>query len=239
METVQKQTFKNQEVVVDNKRYEDCTFSNCKLVYQGGALPVFARCEFPGTGIQLDGPAQQTVKYLRTAYKAGMWSNVDSVLNQLKQGKLANRAKPSPPPPEYTGTNWTFLAVAQALLIGFTILLIAAIWNGNVDAPRGVLENDNQPLVEDFPLNAMPALPDSLAEAYDLETMNQVAQTESYTWVDEESGVVAIPVEDAFAILLEEGLAPAEAAPDEEQEGEDAAEDEAEGEQEEDTNGND
>lgn len=134
--------------------------------------------------------------------------------------------------PEALGQNYGQLAIFAGVAAVIALLAIASTWYGYYYYPLNqVLGGDEaQPLVEQVPLDIMPALPGTLEEAYDIYTANAYAEigeveqglgwlysmedqaagvappegiTFSYEVVDEENGIVRIPFEDAQSILLE------------------------------------
>lgn len=200
MATVQSKQFTNESVVVDGNRYEGCTFTGCTLVYQGGALPVFVRCQFPGTTVGLDAAAYQTITYLKGLYQGGLSLSVERVLQGIVSGELPTPDRPLPPPPAHLGKNWGELMTWQGVLVGATALLALFVWYSYFQFPVGQLA-DNEPIQQEFPIDAMPALPESLARSYDLIRDGQLALLEEYAIVDEATGTVRIPLDEAFAIL--------------------------------------
>jgi hypothetical protein len=208
--TFQKQHFTEEKLAIDGNRYEACIFTNCELVYAGGDLPVFANCTFPGSKIQLGGAAFATVEYLKRLNAAGARSSVDKLIQSIETGTLTDSQRPAPPPASHTGNNYGQLGIIVGVLGVGTLLLLLGIWYSYLVFPYTELLDAEppQPLAVEYPLNGMPALPDSLAEAYDETDLAQSTQLNGYTVVDEETGVVNIPIEDAFNILLNEGVAP-------------------------------
>jgi hypothetical protein len=49
LEPVQRMVFTNQEVVIDGKMFEQCTFTNATLTYNGTGLWSFIGCQFHGS----------------------------------------------------------------------------------------------------------------------------------------------------------------------------------------------
>lgn len=205
MATVTKETYKNSRVEVDGHRFESCTFIQATLVYKGGELPVFDRCEFKSTDVKLEGAADDTMRYLNVLQKSGLWSNVDGVVSSVKQGNLPVTNKPLPPPPLYTGSNYGRLALAIGIFAALTVLVMYFIWYGFLYDPQENLLPD-QPLSVEIPLDVMPVLPDELAEVYDGQVENQTALLEGFGWISEEEGVARVPIDTAIEMVIEEGL---------------------------------
>ena len=50
---------------IDGNEYIDCFFENVSLIYSGGELPAFERCEFDTMRMVFNGPAQRTLTMLQ------------------------------------------------------------------------------------------------------------------------------------------------------------------------------
>ncbi len=208
MATIQAKQFTNENVDVDDNRYENCVFTNCNLVYRGGGLPVFAGCQFPQTTIQLAGEAFQTVTFLKGMRRAGLSAAVDRVTAAISSGNLPMSGSPQPAPALHTGENYGQLFVWQGVFIGGTLLLALAIWYAQFQFPVfGGLEA-GRPLEQEFPIADMPNLPENLARSYDVIRDRQLDLLDNTEWVDEAAGVVRIPVNDAMALLIGGEVAP-------------------------------
>jgi hypothetical protein len=51
--------------IVDDHRFERCTFRDAELVYTGGTPPALIDCSFENARLVFEGPADSTVQYLR------------------------------------------------------------------------------------------------------------------------------------------------------------------------------
>jgi len=206
MATFTKETFRNQQVVVDGNEYIDCTFINCVLVHRGTASPDFIRCTFNGGKIQLEGDATRTTRYLGTLYTVGAVDSVEAVLTRMRKGELPFTQKPAPCPPVATGSNHGRMAIYTGVLVGITLLyLFLFSWAGLTD-PRQRLDETNPaaPLRSQIPLELMPALPDSLAVEYDALNNAHREEIATFDWIDRDAGTVRIPIDAAFDILIEQ-----------------------------------
>lgn len=220
MAVYQNESYTNETIKVDGNRYEACRFTNCVLVYRGGELPGFVRCAFPGTAIQLEEGAYQTLETLNRLYLAGAFGPIDRLIENILTGQLATPDRPNPPPRSHTGNNWGETAFWHGAVAVFTLLVVWGLWYGYLIYPNGVLE-EGEPLAVEYPLEGMPDLPDQLAAAYDAFNADQAARLFGFGWVDEEAQIVRIPLDEAYNILLGEGAQPvleggednAEAAP--------------------------
>jgi hypothetical protein len=102
------------------------------------------------------------------------------------------------------GLNFGEIFVYGLVAVLITVIIVGFTWYGLYWYPLSAVEES--PLVEQVPLEVMPLLPDTLAEAYDIYTDGEIARLESYGYVDEEAGIVHIPVAEAERLLLEEGF---------------------------------
>jgi hypothetical protein len=111
---------------------------------------------------------------------------------------------------ENIGQNYDGLFRWVLGLVSVAVLLAVAYWYGYVLYPRfQVLDDpgpDVQPLQSEIPLDVMPVLPDSLAQEYDTLTANQLERISTFRQL--EGGTVAIPIEDAIQVILEEDQLP-------------------------------
>lgn len=87
LESYQREVFENQTVLLDGKRFIDCTFRNCTLEFRGTSAAVFLgrtvveECDFP----ILDGAAA-TLDFLSTLYTM-MPEYTETMLQQIRQKK--------------------------------------------------------------------------------------------------------------------------------------------------------
>lgn len=204
------QTFKNQAVILDGNRYTLCKFINATLIYQGGELPQFDRCTFQGVTIELRGAAYQTIKYMNGLYRGGVKAPVDEMLEGVRAGLFPPNRRALPPTAEATGVNFSQLGLVSFIAIAVTASIILMMWYGWVWHPeQNILDGPvTQPLSEEIPLEVMPRLPDTLAEAYDLLDDEQAALLLRFGWVEPENLVARIPLENAIDILAQEGALP-------------------------------
>ncbi|NDJ84934.1 MAG: hypothetical protein GYB66_03520 [Chloroflexi bacterium] len=205
MSTIQNKTFSNEVIVVDGNRYEVCSFTNCRLVYQGGELPSFVRCEFEVVNIQLEDSAFNTLKYLTGLYSGGLSEAVEDTLTVVERGKPEEPVGVSQYTALATGTNYAQMALWSIVVIGIGIALIAALVYGYMTYPTNEVLEENEPLKAEIPLDVMPALPDELGDSYDATRADQLEALNSYSWVNEENGIISMPIDDAIDLVLEQG----------------------------------
>ena len=65
------ENFEGQTVELDGNRYTRCKFTNCTIVYGGGAIPVLAHCDFKGETWRFEGAAERTLILLQEFSRAG------------------------------------------------------------------------------------------------------------------------------------------------------------------------
>ncbi len=208
MATYQNERFANQRVDVDGNRYEACIFTDCRLVYRGGDKPSFSGCTFRQTNLQLEDAANRTAQYLQGLYGLGLAFGAERVLNSIEQGDVRAVGVPVPPPAEYTGQNYGKLGLYSAILAVIALLLGTALWYGYYYYPNQVVLNSDpaRPLFNTPLLDLYPVLPESLAETYDAKRAAQQELLNSFGWVDQQGGIVHIPIDDAISIVAEAGV---------------------------------
>ena len=57
--------FTDSQIQLDGKRFSDCSFTRCSLVYSGGVVPTIASCQFDTCRFELVGAAANTVALLK------------------------------------------------------------------------------------------------------------------------------------------------------------------------------
>ncbi|MEO0565618.1 MAG: hypothetical protein AAF125_26155 [Chloroflexota bacterium] len=102
------------------------------------------------------------------------------------------------------GLNFGELFVYSLVAVLITAIIVGFTWYGLYWYPLSVVEE--RPLVEEVPLEIMPRLPSTLEEAYDIYTDGEVGRLSSFGYIDEDAGIVHIPVAEAERLLLDEGF---------------------------------
>ena len=85
MTTYAKESFKNKTIVLDGNSYEECTFDECVLIYEGGNIPELVGCTFENCGWQFSGAAQRTVLFMKALYHGGGESVIEATIEELKK----------------------------------------------------------------------------------------------------------------------------------------------------------
>lgn len=65
---ISKNTFENEEVILDFHEYDTCKFNNCRFVVLGYGAFVLTDCEITDCSFSLAGPAFSTIQTLSTIY---------------------------------------------------------------------------------------------------------------------------------------------------------------------------
>lgn len=82
-------------VEVDGNAYVACTFENVVLVYAGGAPPSFAGCIFREWKFAFEGPAGNTVNFLKSL--APKQSGLSDVIRETFPEAMPSQARPTKP----------------------------------------------------------------------------------------------------------------------------------------------
>ncbi len=79
-------TFNHETVQLDGESYDGCEFKHCRLVYSGGAAPIFSGCKFDDCDWRLEGPAAQTLAHLKAVWGAGGKAVVQGLIKEITGG---------------------------------------------------------------------------------------------------------------------------------------------------------
>jgi hypothetical protein len=90
----QEKTFSGQRVAIDGNTYRDCRFTNGCVLKYGAMTPFFLE---NGTidstcTLQLDGPADVTLKFLAALYQAGFQDKVEALFENIRRNSFSDRA---------------------------------------------------------------------------------------------------------------------------------------------------
>jgi hypothetical protein len=89
-QSLEDEQLQDQDVVLDGNTYRRCTFTRCRLIFQGGAVPLLNDCRFVETEWAFGGAAMRTVGFLNMLYLGGAKQIAESTIKQI-------RAKPKQP----------------------------------------------------------------------------------------------------------------------------------------------
>ncbi|QLG10984.1 hypothetical protein HLB42_09525 [Deinococcus sp. D7000] len=87
MAEFQGRNFQDVEVELDGNKFEDCTFTQCRLIYRGGTPPNLVGCSFDKPMMIFDGPASATLAFLTAMYQGGLSALVEPTLDNIRKGK--------------------------------------------------------------------------------------------------------------------------------------------------------
>jgi hypothetical protein len=86
MTLIKGRTFEEQEVVVDYIHFDDCTFTNCTLIFNGHGLPRFTQCEWNDCSVVMQESASKTLNFLRTFGETSIGHVVVEIASELIGG---------------------------------------------------------------------------------------------------------------------------------------------------------
>jgi hypothetical protein len=73
----------HETVSLDGGHFEDCEFRQCRLVYAGGAPPVFVGCRFDGCEWKFEGAAANTLAHLKIVWGSGGKALVQGLIKEI------------------------------------------------------------------------------------------------------------------------------------------------------------
>lgn len=111
--------------------------------------------------------------------------------------------RPEPPPAENVGKNHRRFILLGALTFSGVAWIFGLYLYSFIFGPTDVLDRGDY-LRTEVNFNLIPALPDNLAEAYDLLREEQLANIEDMG-MSASMGMAIIPIDDAIDFLLENG----------------------------------
>ncbi len=86
MRKVTGKTYGEQRLRVDDTTFDNCIFDKTTLVFGGGSMPIFKGGEFRGVGLDFEGPALETIKFLRLLVLMGGRDLVRAQFELSKRG---------------------------------------------------------------------------------------------------------------------------------------------------------
>ncbi len=96
MRTIEGETFGIQRVIVDGKRFVNCTFNKTELVFRGEVGGGFEGCKLVVPQLTFDGPAARTVRILRTLYTVPQLQPlIENTFAGIRTGNLSVAVPPS------------------------------------------------------------------------------------------------------------------------------------------------
>lgn len=84
------ESFEDERIELHGKSFRGCTFTNCKLVYDGDRSPIFSDNEFVDTRFIFSGAALRTLYFLGNMYHAGEGGEevINSTFADIKNGAV-------------------------------------------------------------------------------------------------------------------------------------------------------
>jgi hypothetical protein len=86
MKTISGRTFKNEEVVLDFRRFEDCKFMECNVIINGHGAFQLIRCTFVGGKFVFGEAAERTVLAMTLLYHAGAQQMIERTFENIRRG---------------------------------------------------------------------------------------------------------------------------------------------------------
>lgn len=75
--------YNHETVHLDGEHFTDCEFRDSRLVYSGGAAPVFDRCKVDACEWRFEGSAADTLAHLKAVWAAGGKSTVQALIKEI------------------------------------------------------------------------------------------------------------------------------------------------------------
>jgi hypothetical protein len=100
MAEFQNETFTNQRVELDGNAYNNCTFVNSQIVYQGTAPVTLQGVKFDNCTWTFDGAAGRTISFMTVLYRGGMAELMEQTFANIRgQPQPAQATQPGPARP--------------------------------------------------------------------------------------------------------------------------------------------
>lgn len=87
LEVISNRTFVNERVDIDGVNFQDCSFSDCIMVFSGKAVFLFERCKTERSQIKYEGAAETTIEALACMYASGMKAYVEGMFELIRNPK--------------------------------------------------------------------------------------------------------------------------------------------------------
>jgi hypothetical protein len=84
------QSFKGERIELHGKSFQDCTFENCELVFDGDRPPTFKDNRFIDTVFVFSGPATRTLYLLSNIFHAGDGGRevIEQTFSDIREHKM-------------------------------------------------------------------------------------------------------------------------------------------------------
>ena len=94
--------FTDETVRIDVDEFENCRFTECRIVFTGAGPAKFANCIFDQCQWVFDGPAENTIQYFAALYNGlgpGGKELIEGIFDSIRKGGVGHGALlPSPAP---------------------------------------------------------------------------------------------------------------------------------------------
>lgn len=78
-------TIRGRTIRIDGKSFSDTEFIECTFLYSGSSDVSFVRCKFTQPRFVFEGPAANTMNFLRALYGGGAGKLVERAISQIQQ----------------------------------------------------------------------------------------------------------------------------------------------------------
>ena len=75
--------FNHEAVALDEERFSDCEFRDCRMIYRGGEPPKFDNCTFVGCDWLFEEAAANTLAHLKTIWAVGGKAPVQALIRTI------------------------------------------------------------------------------------------------------------------------------------------------------------
>lgn len=84
MDVIVGKTYENETILIDDQRFEDCTFSHCILKYGASGPGTLIRCTVTNSIYTFVDAAERTLQRLAAMYQNGETTLVEELFNQIR-----------------------------------------------------------------------------------------------------------------------------------------------------------
>lgn len=84
MDVIVGKTYENETILIDDQRFEDCSFSHCILKYGASGPGTMLRCTVRNSTYTFVGAAERTLQRLAAMYQSGEKMLVEELFNQIR-----------------------------------------------------------------------------------------------------------------------------------------------------------
>jgi hypothetical protein len=82
---VRRTKYSGKTIRIDGKSFADIDFVECTLVYSGTEGVSFRRCKFVSPRFVFDGPAANTMNFVRAMYHGGAANLVERTFDEIRE----------------------------------------------------------------------------------------------------------------------------------------------------------